>query len=374
MELLSACIAGYYEEGLNRGTTALINAARVGNVPVMKLLLDHDAGIDTAKADGATALYIAAQENHLEAVELLLDRGACVNTPELNLWTPLFAAVYRGDARMTELLMERGAYVNQLDVGGGSVLTYAAYKGHVKVARQLLARGADHGVHKMPPLVVSAQEGHLEMTEILLDAGADVNQYRMDGLAFPLFSSVKNGHVAIAKLLLKNGADPNQATVERGTPLKMALMRNDIELVKLLLVYGADCFEVNQGYVSRRSSDIAFLVNSSIYVKDAAIDGRIAYFQACVDVGEFPAPFAQWFSFIPSAPFDELRAWACARIKDERACFEAFHQGSASTIQGLREFDDLRRLVSSYLVPSPASRRSARELLGREPDRWIEKV
>ena len=42
----------------------------------MKLLLDHDAYIDTASPNGTTPLMMAARGNHPSTVTLLLDQGA----------------------------------------------------------------------------------------------------------------------------------------------------------------------------------------------------------------------------------------------------------------------------------------------------------
>ena len=42
---------------------------------VVKLLLDHDAYIDTASPNGTTPLMMAARGNHPSTVTLLLDRA-----------------------------------------------------------------------------------------------------------------------------------------------------------------------------------------------------------------------------------------------------------------------------------------------------------
>ena len=61
------------------GTTALLLAARSGNVSVPRLLLDWGADKDKAATDGSTPLIVAASAGHLEVTRLLLGSGADKN-------------------------------------------------------------------------------------------------------------------------------------------------------------------------------------------------------------------------------------------------------------------------------------------------------
>ncbi|WP_353289347.1 ankyrin repeat domain-containing protein [Wolbachia endosymbiont (group A) of Paraperithous gnathaulax] len=47
-----------------------------GNVDIAKVLLKHNADINTKNNEGRTALHYAAKYNHQELVELLLAHGA----------------------------------------------------------------------------------------------------------------------------------------------------------------------------------------------------------------------------------------------------------------------------------------------------------
>ncbi|WP_265017862.1 ankyrin repeat domain-containing protein [Wolbachia endosymbiont (group A) of Andrena dorsata] len=54
------------------GGTTLCLAAMTGNVDIAKVLLKHNADINTKNNEGRTALHYAAKYNHQELVELLL--------------------------------------------------------------------------------------------------------------------------------------------------------------------------------------------------------------------------------------------------------------------------------------------------------------
>jgi len=59
------------------GDTPLMNAARVGNIDAVTVLLDRGAQIDLADTTyQQTALMVAIRENNPDIVKLLIARGA----------------------------------------------------------------------------------------------------------------------------------------------------------------------------------------------------------------------------------------------------------------------------------------------------------
>src|SRR5262249_17566827 len=67
--------------------TALMMAARTGNLATMKVLLDRGADVNAKEATrGTTALMWAVAERHPAAVQLLVDRGANVRAVSNPAW------------------------------------------------------------------------------------------------------------------------------------------------------------------------------------------------------------------------------------------------------------------------------------------------
>lgn len=87
------------------------------------------------------------------------------------------------------------------------------------------------------PLLLAAADGRLKAVRYLLDEGADVNALASDGRT-PLTEAVFYGHAPVVKELLVRGANTNAMTAQ-GTPLDIAINKNDPAMAELLRHYGA---------------------------------------------------------------------------------------------------------------------------------------
>jgi len=93
------------------GYTALLFAARQGDIDSVRLLLDAGAPLEAQVADGYTPLLMALHSGHTELSRYLLDRGANPNASELG-YSALHIAVLRGNLEMVNMLLDAGADIN----------------------------------------------------------------------------------------------------------------------------------------------------------------------------------------------------------------------------------------------------------------------
>ncbi len=101
------------------GRSALQQAAAVGNIKVMKILIEHGAQVNEKNANGETALHFAARFGHLDAVKYLISSGALVNEKtRYTKSTPLMAAAEMGQANVIRFLMISGADRDAKDAFG----------------------------------------------------------------------------------------------------------------------------------------------------------------------------------------------------------------------------------------------------------------
>jgi len=101
----------YNREIPQGGNSALMFAARVGDLASLQLLLAAGADANDADAWGVSAMVLAAHSGYPELVQLLLDRGADPNSSAAG-FTALHAAVMRRDAAMVSALLMHGADPN----------------------------------------------------------------------------------------------------------------------------------------------------------------------------------------------------------------------------------------------------------------------
>jgi ankyrin repeat protein len=223
---------------------------------IAKILLDAGIDVNASSSSGVTPLHYARNP---EVVKILLDAGADVNASSESGITPLHNAI---TLEVVRVLLNAGADVNASSDAG---ITPLHNVGNPGVADALLQAGADVNASSnagITPLHNAINPTFKpEVIKILLDAGADINASSKSGLT-PLLSLLTlNGYTSkdkqrqylnYIKYFLETGADPNVAT-KMGAPLHVVSRkyRGDVEIIKLLLQYGANANAVHNFYSSQ---------------------------------------------------------------------------------------------------------------------------
>jgi ankyrin repeat protein len=212
-------LGGY--EGYYLGAGAPIaNAAAVGRLDIVQVLLDHGADPNLPEeqiAPRGKALYEAVINGHYEVAKILLERGAFPNPPVESSGDALYIArELRPDARMEQLLVSYGATPTDEDADEAwpavahnwmriSPLHEAARSGDLEKAKALIDGGADLTARdehlRSTPLAWAAKFGQREMVTLLLERGAPSRLPDDPAWATPLAWATKRGHEEIARLL-----------------------------------------------------------------------------------------------------------------------------------------------------------------------------
>lgn len=101
-----------YNKAIPHGRdTALLFAARVGDLESMQLLVTAGADVNDTDAWGVSALALAAHSGFTPMVTYLLTKGANPNACESG-FCPLHIAILRRDVPMARALLEKGADAN----------------------------------------------------------------------------------------------------------------------------------------------------------------------------------------------------------------------------------------------------------------------
>ena len=229
--------------GAARLELPLVDAVKAGSAESVRALLDRQADVNAAAADGTTALHWAVQGERAAVVGMLIAAGADVTAPNRYGATPLSLASRTGNAGVIEKLLEAGADANEATVGGRTALMTAARTGKVDAVRSLLAHGAEvdatDDTHGQTALMWAAAEGNAGVVKALIGAGADIQARTGRGFTAFLFAS-RAGSIAAARVLLAAGAGVDEPLPNGVTPLLLAITNMNFELAALLLRAGAD--------------------------------------------------------------------------------------------------------------------------------------
>uniref|UniRef100_G1U0F7 Ankyrin repeat and KH domain containing 1 n=1 Tax=Oryctolagus cuniculus TaxID=9986 RepID=G1U0F7_RABIT len=243
VDVLLAMHANVEDRGNKGDITPLMAASSGGYLDIVKLLLLHDADVNSQSATGNTALTYACAGGFVDIVKVLLNEGANIEDHNENGHTPLMEAASAGHVEVARVLLDHGAGINtHSNEFKESALTLACYKGHLDMVRFLLEAGADqeHKTDEMHTALMEAcMDGHVEVARLLLDSGAQVNM-PADSFESPLTLAACGGHVELAALLIERGANLEEVNDEGYTPLMEAAREGHEEMVALLLAQGAN--------------------------------------------------------------------------------------------------------------------------------------
>ena len=196
--LLASLLASLLALGAWNAPDPLIEAAREGDLALVRSLLSGGADPRAASGDGMTALHWAAQSGSLEIAQALLDAGADVD------------ATTR--------------------IGSHTALHVAARGGHVNVARALVSAGGDPNARAEPsgvtPLhLAAASLSGAELVAALVEAGANPDATEATSGQTPLIFGAARGRTAAVLELLRLGADPGISTKRIDVLSQLALDR-----------------------------------------------------------------------------------------------------------------------------------------------------
>jgi ankyrin repeat protein len=156
----------------------------------------------------------------------LLERSPGSSPSGFQMESPLHAAARDGDITTLQSILNSPGYVdiNPQDSRGWTPLHYAAAAGQVSSLRILLSHGANPAIpttNHETPLVLAVDNNHQDAVCDLIEAGSDTNNFAPNGPS-PLVTAVRRGNIEMVRLLLLLGADPSLEDGYDTTPLVCA--------------------------------------------------------------------------------------------------------------------------------------------------------
>jgi len=246
---------------LRGGSTALLFAARVGDVASARVLLSAGADANDSLPDGTSALVLAAHSGHGDVAAFLLDKRADPNAVGTG-YTALHAAVLRSDVTLVKALLAHGADPDMrmtrgtplrrdttdfnlpATLVGSTPYLLAARFLEPEIVRALAAAGADQTLtlqNGATPLMIAAGMGTrpnesrrgiavidfgkvepesrvLEAVRAVVVAGAGVNTANQAGDT-AMHTAAAQGYDTVVQFLADHGARINARNTRGLTPL-----------------------------------------------------------------------------------------------------------------------------------------------------------
>ncbi|XP_055958045.1 uncharacterized protein LOC130013258 [Patella vulgata] len=276
------------------GQTPLMLAVEKGMFTIFDYLLGNGANINFFDDKKKTVLhYLVLLESDMSThIERVINIESNLRKNDLIISCILFAVEHGKFKRATHLMETYHVDVNMKGDNNNNLLHYVALHNSdqsVEFARSLIERGidVDHRAYfDITPLITACVNDNINITRVLLKARCDVNVKDCHGTS-ALMIAVEHQNMELVELLLTYGADVNGTNVL----LKAAQYRN-MKLVKLLTKYGADvnfidsrgenvclsCF-YEQNEVSRKSSFvfIKLFIDLGFDIDRVNYENRILY-------------------------------------------------------------------------------------------------
>jgi ankyrin repeat protein len=216
-------------------SAVLIDFAGSGNTAAVRLMLDLGFDADVQRTNppwsaGETALHVAAWRGHLPVVKLLIERGAPLETTRRSGATPLAVALRalveqsewtpnEHSIEIAHSLLDAGARLEPVSL----TLATALCLGRMDHAARLAQEASTEG--RQVALEAAAVNGRTEALAWLIGSGVDVNarNIKLHPHATPLHNAVCSGSLKAVGMLVDAGAKPGaKDTSYEATPLTWA--------------------------------------------------------------------------------------------------------------------------------------------------------
>ncbi len=237
--------------------TVLFHATRFNMKELAIWLVEHEANVNKATADGYTPLIMASRFGNKELVQYLVEHGADVNATTTDEKSPLSMAFRSGNLNLFHYLVENGAEIN--NEVGASILFQSILNENLEFIEYLIGHGVDINMkpkYGYPPLLAALEINSHPLTELFIELGAKVEGLRDKNGMTPLLLAMRNGcDEEVYRYLIENSDDIN-VSAKGYTPLLIASQYGSENLVRLLVEKGAEVNVAN----SRGKTPLTFAV------------------------------------------------------------------------------------------------------------------
>nr|CAD7441413.1 unnamed protein product [Timema bartmani] len=227
----------------------LLDAAQENHLKSVRLFLSQGTSVNSCKEDGLTSLHIAAEMGFLDLLQLLLSvEDICIDHKATCGSTPLHCAVKR-DHKEASFSVKTFKQLTSIIFQVNAVNTFEETPLHIAILRSpskvitilLLRSGAYHDPKSgnsmgllMELALQASSSWHIDVIKLLVRHGAQLKVVEPLGKRSLLHIVAMTGYLPLASYLLEEGVNVYARNLQRKTPLQMAKMFNNWDMMDLL--------------------------------------------------------------------------------------------------------------------------------------------
>ncbi|KAJ9645614.1 hypothetical protein H2204_001195 [Knufia peltigerae] len=213
--------------------TPLVLAVKLNNSVLCEILIEAQANVNLSMKDKLPGFFESDMADLCESYFSVLhfNFASYIEDGEAEIRSD------EGDMCLYFLGTESALWCNLW-----TAIEVAAADGLTEILELLLQNGADLQMdYTSSPLVLAAGFGKVKDVELLLDNGAELHHVANDDLELSALQvACLCGHAAIVSRLIEAGGSIDDPDMAGPTPLQCAAMRGNVEIVRDLLIRGAD--------------------------------------------------------------------------------------------------------------------------------------
>ena len=239
----------------NQGNTPLVQAATAGNEEVCKLLLDANCDMDIRSTEtGNTALLAAIKNGHTSIASLLIQAGCDCTLVDTDGRNALHMAILRhSEAVIAQLLDNKDIDIDAAEFADGrTALLLAINDNKTSIGLKLLEQNCDvlhQDLDGHNAIMMCSWKGREEIGKALLEQRDEcgINAQNLQGYSALSLWAYGYSNIEFGSVLLEKGhADVNLPNHTQSTPLHVAILRNQLSRVKVLVEHNCNVNTIDE--------------------------------------------------------------------------------------------------------------------------------
>jgi hypothetical protein len=264
------CMKGINKDVCNKqGHYPIFSAIANQNYEIVKILIEYGASIEVKEKIYEDTPLLASMKSK-EIAELLINSGANIHAENKIKDTPIHIAVLLNNLSIVKKLAEKGANLNKMNKQSNNPIIFAVGNGYIDIVKYLLHYKIDLQVVdicKATLLDICIFHDRYEIMKLLIQKDKSLMDIKNSHYDTPLAVAIQKNKIEYVELLLKSGANPSPDKSLEYSPIHLAFKNKNFKIVNLLIKYNIDMLHLLTCYIYfEKYEEMVFVINNNKYL------------------------------------------------------------------------------------------------------------